>query len=92
MQDFRQTTKLAKLPKSPPANIKSGGGGVNGERCTGAGFPTTTVLPRMCFFVGGPPEQVPQTTQTMLGNRMGWLFASLPTVSAPSKQYKSKRG
>ena len=46
----------------------------------------------MCFFVGGPPElvqPVPQTTQTILGNRMGWLFALLPTVSTLSKQYKT---
>ena len=36
-----------------------------------------------CVFSRQPPKLVTQTTLTVLGNRLGWLFASLPTVSTP---------
>ena len=39
--------------------------------------------PRRCVFSRQPPKLVTQTTLTVLGNRLGWLFASLPTVSTP---------
>ena len=45
-----------------------------------------------CVFSRQPPKLVTQTTLTVLGNRLGWLFASLPTVSTLSKQYRNTRG
>ena len=36
-----------------------------------------------CVFSWQPHKLVPQTTLTVLGDRLGWLFASLPTVSTP---------
>ena len=78
--------------KDPPPILNQGVRGLTASATPVQDFGQQQYSGRCVFFVGGPPELVPQTTQTILGNPMGWLFASLPTVSTLSKQYRNTRG